>query len=125
MECIEVDDPRLPTLSALRGRGITADALRNFWIELGVTQKDISVPLATLYSHNVKIIDDDAPRLSFVRDPVVIDAGGLDISAVEIPRHPNDSSQGFRTIDISGGELFIESNDIGHDKLRLKEFGDF
>ena len=39
MECIGVDDPRLPTLSALRGRGITADALRNFWIELGVTKR--------------------------------------------------------------------------------------
>ena len=119
------DDPRLPTLSALRGRGITADALRNFWIELGVTQKDISVPLATLYSHNIKIIDDDAPRLSFVREPVSIDASGFDIAAVDIPRHPNDLSQGFRTIDLSDGELFIESNDSSNDKLRLKEFGDF
>ena len=43
------DDPRLPTISAKEKR-ITADALRNFWIELGITQKDISVPLATLYS---------------------------------------------------------------------------
>ena len=44
---------------------------------------------------------------------------------MDIPRHPNDLSQGFRTIDLSDGELFIESNDSSNDKLRLKEFGDF
>ena len=59
-------DPRLPTLAALRKRGIQAEALNNFWLELGITQKDISVPLATLYSHNTKVVDDDAPRLTFV-----------------------------------------------------------
>ena len=42
------DDPRLPTLQALRMRGTQAEALRSFWLELGITQKDISVPLATL-----------------------------------------------------------------------------
>ena len=46
------DDPRLPTLSALSRRGIQPESLRAFWIELGLTQKDISVPLSTLYSHN-------------------------------------------------------------------------
>ena len=55
------DDPRLPTLAGLRNRGIQAEALRNFWTELGITQKDISVPLSTLYSHNTKSVDDDAP----------------------------------------------------------------
>ena len=34
-------------------------SIEEFWIELGVTQKDIAVPLASLYSHNIKIIDDD------------------------------------------------------------------
>ena len=66
------DDPRLPTISALKKRGIKAESLRQFWIELGVTQKDISVPLATLYSHNTKQIDDTAPRISLVRNPVAI-----------------------------------------------------
>ena len=39
------DDPRLPTLSALSRRGIKPESLSAFWIELGLTQKDISVPL--------------------------------------------------------------------------------
>ena len=51
------DDPRSPTLSALSRRGIKPESLRAFWIELGLTQKDIAVPLSTLYSHNTKAID--------------------------------------------------------------------
>ncbi|HJL65061.1 MAG TPA: glutamate--tRNA ligase, partial [Candidatus Thalassarchaeaceae archaeon] len=37
------DDARLPTLRALRRRGFDASALRAFWIDLGLTQKDISI----------------------------------------------------------------------------------
>ena len=51
------DDPRLPTLSALSRRGIQAESLRSFWNELGLTQKDIAVPLSTLYSQYTKAID--------------------------------------------------------------------
>ena len=76
-------DPRLPTIAGLSGRGIQADALRNFWLELGITQKDIAVPLASLYSHNIKTIDDDAPRIAFVRNPVAISLVGIEIDEID------------------------------------------
>ena len=117
------DDPRLPTIQGLQARGIQANALRNFWIELGVTQKDISVPLATLFSHNTKMIDDDAPRLSFVRNPSAIDLDGEIPESVKLPLHPNHPNKGVRTISLNSPTVYIESDDA--DGLyRLKEFAD-
>ena len=51
------DDPRLPTLRAMRRRGYDAGAMRKFWVDLGLNQKDISVPLSTLNSLNAKAVD--------------------------------------------------------------------
>ena len=117
------DDPRLPTIQGLQARGIQANALRNFWIELGVTQKDISVPLATLFSHNTKMIDDDAPRLSFVRNPIAVDLDGEVPESVILPLHPNHPNKGVRTISLNPPTVHIESDDT--DGLyRLKEFAD-
>ena len=109
----------------MKGRGISSEALRQFWIELGVTQKDISVPLATLYSHNTKQIDDDAPRISFVRNPVKIEITGEHENSVTTSVHPNHDSMGIRTFDVSNNSIFIEKEDSDKPKLRLKEFADF
>ena len=119
------DDPRLPTISALKKRGITSEALRQFWIELGVTQKDISVPLATLYSHNTKIIDDDAPRISFIRNPIKLQISGEHQQEITTLVHPNHESRGNRVFDISNHTVFIEEVDSNKPQLRLKEFADF
>lgn len=117
------NDPRLPTIQGLQTRGIQAEALRNFWIELGVTQKDISVPLASLFSHNTKIIDDDAPRLSFVRNPVEIQIKGDVPSHVNLPVHPNHEDLGVRRISLEQSSVFIEQDDAV-ETYRLKEFAD-
>ncbi|MEO2208925.1 MAG: glutamate--tRNA ligase, partial [Candidatus Poseidoniia archaeon] len=63
------DDARLPTLAALRRRGFDAAALRAFWIDLGLTQKDISISMQTIESFNSSEIDARCERRSFVRDP--------------------------------------------------------
>ena len=118
-------DPRLPTIASLSGSGIQATALRNFWIELGVTQKDIAVPLATLYSHNIKIIDDDAPRIAFIREPISLTLEGVNETIVELPTHPNTTGLGTRKIQLHDAVVYIEKADLQHKTLRLKEFGDF
>ena len=117
------DDPRLPTIQGLQSRGIQAEALRNFWIELGVTQKDISVPLATLFAHNTKKIDDEAPRLSFIRNPVEVSLKGKIPENVELPVHPNHEDKGMRTVSLNPPSVFIESEDA-KGLYRLKEFAD-
>ena len=116
------DDPRLPTLGALKRRGIMPESLRKFWIELGLTQKDISVPLSTLYSHNTKIIEENAPRLSFVRNPVMIEINGDIDKKGSIPSHPDNNSFPDRKYDLTNG-VWIESDDHGA-KVRLKDLCD-
>ena len=117
-------DPRLPTLQALKMRGIDSKALRSFWLELGITQKDISVPLATLYSHNTKVVDSTAPRLTFVRHPISFSLEGNSPSEVSLPVHPNDASMGMRTWSLRSKNIFLEGEDIEMMDLRLKEFAD-
>ncbi len=116
------DDPRLPTLTALRNRGITAKALRDFWVELGVTQKDISVPLSTLFSHNTKCIDDDAPRLSFIRQPEKLHLKGEHPASVSVEVHPNHPSRGMRTFDVTSKDIWVEHEDSVKTEVRLKGF---
>ena len=118
------DDPRLPTLAGLRKRGTQALALRNFWLELGITQKDISVPLATLYAHNTKVVDDEAPRMSFVRHAVSFDVVGDYEPTLELPHHPNHPHMGVRRWSLENGKIWLEGDDLEKMDLRLKEFAD-
>ena len=118
-------DPRLPTLEGLKGRGISDEALRAFWLELGITQKDISVPLSTLYAHNTKVVDSTAPRLSFIREPVLCSLEGSELpKTVSHPVNPNDEKMGLRTWNMDKGAVYLEQDDVERGALRLKEFAD-
>ena len=66
------DDPRAPTLRALRKRGFQPEALQNFYIEMGVSEKDIEASTETLESHNRKIVDDEAERRFFVKKCIIL-----------------------------------------------------
>ena len=115
------DDPRLPTLSALSRRGIKPESLRAFWIELGLTQKDIAVPLSTLYSHNTKAIDPNAPRLAFVRNAFPISLKGDYPKTGSISSH-SDTEMPPRNYSIDEG-VWIEQEDSGK-QIRLKDLCD-
>ena len=115
------DDPRLPTLSSLARRGIQPESLRSFWIELGLTQKDISVPLSTLYSHNTKIVDPKAPRLAFVRNAIALRLNGEFPRNGEIASH-SDTEMKPRKYNIDQG-VWIGEEDSGK-PLRLKDLCD-
>lgn len=89
------DDPRLPTLKALRRRGFEPEAIRNFFISLGVGENDVSVSMKNLYAENRKIVDKKANRYFFVWDPVEIEIEGLEEREVEVPLHPNKKIREF------------------------------
>jgi glutamyl/glutaminyl-tRNA synthetase len=91
---------------------------------LGITQKDISVPLATLYSHNTKAVDDEAPRLTFVRHAVEFQLTGDHPPELSIPVHPNHASMGLRGWKLNDGRIWLEGEDLEKMDLRLKEFAD-
>jgi len=119
------DDPRVPTLRALRKRGITADAIRKFMIDLGISETDISLSLDNLYAINRKIVDSTANRYFFVWDPVVIAIRDA-VAMIATPLcHPDRSD--VREIHV-GGTVAVCSADLkgvgAGDRLRLKNMYD-
>ena len=126
------DDIRLPTIKSLRRRGFDSDALRDFWLDLGLSQKDISISMQTLESFNVKKIDSSTSRRTFVRNPVQINLSWSkeinDILApLELANHPEGTVKGNRIWPIQENldSLLIEFDDFdSNSKLRLKDFAD-
>ncbi|MCD4808142.1 MAG: glutamate--tRNA ligase [Methanococcoides sp.] len=117
------DDPRLPTLRALRRRGIKPEAIRKFMIDMGVGETDVSLSMDTLYAENRKIIDTIANRYFFVWDPVELEVEDAVCCTVSPSLHPSED-RGVRCIDI-GSKLLVcksdvESAEVG-DMLRMKD----
>jgi len=109
------DDPRLPTLEALRRRGIKPEAIRKFIMSLGLTKANTLAPFDALESFNRKFVDADSIRLFMVNNAKKLRVKNLPISSVEIQNHPIKDI-GKRTIDID--ENFYISGD---DAQSIKE----
>ncbi|PSH01718.1 MAG: glutamate--tRNA ligase, partial [Nanohaloarchaea archaeon SW_10_44_10] len=54
------DDPRAPTLRALRKRGFQPEAIQSFFIDMGVSESNVEASIKTLESENTDIIDEKA-----------------------------------------------------------------
>ena len=118
-------DTRLPTISALKRRGFEAQAIREFWLDLGLTQKDISISMQTIESFNSSLIDSVSERRTFVRNPriMALDMDGIEHpDKLQIPRHPHGEIEGVREWTVSK-EFVIEECDYS-EELRLKDFAD-
>ena len=117
------DDPRVPTVRAIRGRGIRAEALRKFMIDLGVGETDISISMDSIYAENRKIIDQESNRRFFVWDPVALEIEGDVPARAHAPLHPA-IDRGEREIP-AGNRLFICGSDLAGlkigDLIRLKD----
>ena len=72
-------DLRLPTIQSLKRRGFDSQTLREFWIELGVTQKDISVSMQTRSTSSRRCIH-DSRCASVVTVSYLISSGGASTS---------------------------------------------
>ena len=119
------DDPRAPTLRALNRRGFRPEAIREYFIEMGVTENDIEASVEGLEKMNTRLIDEESDRAFFVREPVKIKISGLpeDLEA-EIHVHPEFPGRGNRKheLSIEDGELeiFVEESDLSDGYFRLK-----
>ena len=119
------DDSRLPTISALRRRGFQSQAIREFWLDLGLTQKDISISMQNIESINSTIIDSNSERRSFIRNPqsLSLDPNGFEVpKKLRLLRHPDEKIDGFREWKITD-DFLIEKDDYA-DEIRLKDFAD-
>jgi glutamyl-tRNA synthetase len=119
------DDPRLPTLEALKRRGITSKAVRKFILSLGFTKADTLAPFDALESFNRKIVDGDSIRLHMVKEPKILVVKNLPTSFVELPNHPT-KDMGKRKIEIDEN-LYISYEDANNlnsgSKVRLMGLG--
>lgn len=120
------NDPRTWSIKSLLARGIKPEAIRNFVLDFGLSDNNITVPLKTLYQNNRSVIDQEANRYFFVPDPVKVEIRNLprDFKA-EIPLHPDDPERGNRVIDVKAGKkgtvnLFLPKDDIENGFVRLK-----
>jgi len=111
------DDPRMPTLSGIRRRGYTPEALRNFVANIGVTKTNGTIELAMLEHFVREDLNRRAPRVMAVLRPlkVIIDnypeGTAEDMDAVN---NPEDASAGTRKVPF-GRVLYIEQDDFRED----------
>jgi glutamyl-tRNA synthetase len=103
------DDPRLPTLEALKRRGIKPEAIKKFIMSLGLTKANTLAPFDSLEAFNRKFVDPDSKRLFMVSNAKKLTVKNLPVSSVEISNHPvND--MGKREIEVNG-EFYISGDD--------------
>jgi len=108
------DDPRMPTLSGLRRRGYTPEAIRNFVAAVGVSRTNGIVELAMLEHFLREDLNKRAPRVMAVLRPlkVVIDNYPEDVvEEMDAQNNPEDESAGSRKVPFSR-ELYIEQDDF-------------
>ncbi len=108
------DDPRMPTLSGLRRRGYTPEAIRNFCKRIGVAKKDSVVDVRLLEHCLREDLNKRAPRVMGVLRPlkVVIENYPKDqVDQLDAINNPEDASAGTRKVPFSR-ELYIEREDF-------------
>jgi len=111
------DDPRMPTLSGIRRRGYTPEAIRNFCSEIGMAKAESTIDIAFLEHFVREDLNKKAPRVMGVLNPlkVVIDNYPKGCSEeLDAINNPGDLSAGKRPVPFSK-ILYIEKEDFMED----------
>jgi glutaminyl-tRNA synthetase len=111
------DDPRMPTISGLRRRGYTPEAIRNFCERIGVAKRDSMVDIALLEYCVREDLNQRASRVMGVLHPlrVVIDNYPEgQVEELEAVNNPENPSMGTRRVPFSR-VLYIEQDDFRED----------
>ncbi len=108
------DDPRMPTLAAMRRRGYTPESIKSFVGKVGVAKADSEVDGALLEHCVREGLADIAPRAMAVLDPIkLILTNWPEGQTAELPmeNHPDHPEMGVRIVKF-GRELYIEREDF-------------
>ncbi len=124
------DDPRMPTISGLRRRGYTPNAIRKFVETVGVAKRENVIDVSLLEFCIREDLNKTAPRVMAVLDPVKLIITNYPEGKeewLEAENNQEDESAGFRKVPFSR-ELFIEKEDFkeeaGNKFFRLKLGGE-
>jgi glutaminyl-tRNA synthetase len=108
------DDPRMPTISGLRRRGYTPEAIRNFCERIGVAKRDSVVDLALLEHCVREDLNRHAPRVMAVLRPlrvVIVNYPEEQVEELAAINNPEDADMGTRQVPFSR-VLYIEREDF-------------
>nr|WP_207707045.1 glutamine--tRNA ligase/YqeY domain fusion protein [Heliorestis acidaminivorans] len=111
------DDPRMPTISGLRRRGFTAEAIRNFAREIGVAKSNSTVDVKMLEHFIREDLKMKAPRTMAVLRPlkvVITNYPEGQVEMLEAENNPENLEMGMRQIPFSR-EIYIEQDDFMED----------
>lgn len=108
------DDPRMPTISGLRRRGYTPEAIRNFCLATGVSKADSTVDVQMLEHFIREDLKLKAPRTMAVLRPlkvVITNYPEGKVEMLEAENNPENPEMGTRKIPFSR-EIYIEREDF-------------
>ncbi len=111
------DDPRMPTISGLRRRGFTAEAIRDFCARVGVAKKENVIDVGLLEHCVREDLNRRAPRAMAVLRPLKLvltnypDGQSEEMAMVN---HPDNAALGTRRVPFSR-EIYIERDDFLED----------
>jgi glutaminyl-tRNA synthetase len=111
------DDPRMPTLSGIRRRGYTPEAIRNFCAAVGVSRTNGITELAMLEHYVRDDLNRRAPRVMAVLRPlklVIDNYPDNQVEEVEAVNNPENADAGSRKVPFSR-VLYIEKDDFRED----------
>jgi glutaminyl-tRNA synthetase len=111
------DDPRMPTVTGMRRRGYTPEAIRKFCAEIGVAKNDNLIEVSLLEHYVRDDLNERAPRAMCILRPlkVVIDNYPEgQVEQMEAQNHPQHPEMCVREVPFSK-VLYIESDDFMED----------
>ena len=107
------DDPRMPTISGMRRRGFTAQAIRKFCDSIGIAKRDNVVDFSLLEFYVREDLNNTALRAMAVLDPVKLVITNYEDGRTEdlVSENGPDEAYGQRKVPF-GKELWIEREDF-------------
>jgi glutaminyl-tRNA synthetase len=111
------DDPRMPTISALRRRGYTPESIRRFAEDIGVAKRENVVDVGLLEFFVREDLNKRAPRAMGVLRPIKVVLENYpegQTELMDVVNNPEDPSAGTRRVPFSR-ELYIERDDFMED----------
>ncbi len=108
------DDPRMPTISGIRRRGYTPEAIRNFCDRIGVAKFNGIIELSLLEHFVREDLNQRAPRVMAVLRPLKLVVDNYpegQVEELDATNNPEDKSAGTRKVPFSR-VLFIEQDDF-------------
>lgn len=115
------DDPRMPTISGLRRRGYTPEAIRDFCERIGVAKSNSTVDIAMLEHCIREDLNTRALRAMAVLRPLKVVIENYpegQVEQLEIENNPRQPETGMRTIHFSR-ELYIEQEDFMEEPIKV------